>query len=408
MTKTLALVVPSLHAGGGVPAVARFVADAAQRDGNWRVRPISLSTSAGDAENTALRKPATWLRPPRVGLRPWRGMSVPHFGARFGELEFQRYRRRPELAAELAHCDVIQVVSGSPAWANAVLDFGKPVSLQVATRAVVERRQRDLLASGMRGRWRAAMTGITNRLDDRALGRVDAIQLENPWMLDYARQRNAARPGVDIRYAPPGIDATRFLPLPERRPQREASILCVGRLGDPRKRIGLLLEACALLPEPLRNRMRLVLAGALPPPDSFWQRARTLGLQDRIDWHPRPAHDQLIALYQRASVFALPSDEEGLGIVVLEAMACGVPVVSTRSGGPDGILTDGEDGYLTPRDDAKAMAERLGCLLQDAERNLRMGHAARRTIEQRYAQEVAGAQFVAVWEQLANHEHPPA
>jgi glycosyltransferase involved in cell wall biosynthesis len=47
-------------------------------------------------------------------------------------------------------------------------------------------------------------------------------------------------------------------------------------------------------------------------------------------------------------VFALSSDEEGLGIVILEAMACAIPVVATKCGGPDGIITDGKDGYLIP------------------------------------------------------------
>ena len=64
-------------------------------------------------------------------------------------------------------------------------------------------------------------------------------------------------------------------------------------------------------------------------------------------------------MYQRAAVFALPSDDEGLGIVILEAMACGVPVVATRCGGPEDIITDGTDGFLVPRYDAGALASRL-------------------------------------------------
>ena len=62
------------------------------------------------------------------------------------------------------------------------------------------------------GWWRKGMTVITDRLDDRALRSVDAIQVENPWMLDYAREINRGRSDVDIRYAPPGVDAKLFLP----------------------------------------------------------------------------------------------------------------------------------------------------------------------------------------------------
>ena len=82
-------------------------------------------------------------------------------------------------------------------------------------------------------------------------------------------------------------------------------------------------------------------------------------------------------------------------------MACGVPVISTRSGGPDGIITDGEDGYLVPRDDAEALSSRLARLLQDPDLNVVMGLRARQTIERRYDERVAGEVFVEMWDRLA-------
>ena len=113
-----------------------------------------------------------------------------------------------------------------------------------------------------------------------------------------------------------------------------------------------------------------------------------------------PGEAALVSLCQRAAVFAFPSDEEGLGIALLEAMACGVPVVSTRSGGPDGVITNGLDGFLVPLDDAVEMAVCLGRLLEQPELNLAMGSEARRTIEKRYADEVAGEAFLDVWDRL--------
>lgn len=397
--RKLALVVPSLHRGGGVPAVARFVWETATRDGTWDVRPVSLCMASDDPESSSLANVATLFRGPVVGKRTWLERDVPHVGARFGELEFQRYRPRSVLSELLSDCDVIQVVCGSPAWANAVLDLGKPVSLQVATLARIERRMRDGHGRGAVAAWRRTMTRITNRMDERALRRVDAIQLENPWMLHHVQEANLGRPGVDIRYAPPGVDATLFHPEGSRSPT-SGHILCVGRLDDPRKNIGLLLEAYALLPQEVRQRHRLVLAGAGSPPQSFWQRAAGLGLLDRVEFIHRPDQGALVVLYQQAAAFALPSDEEGLGVVVLEAMACGVPVVSTRSGGPDGILTHGTDGCLVPRDDAAAMAMALCEVLESPRANVDMGREARATIERVYAREVAGRAFLNVWERL--------
>jgi len=108
----------------------------------------------------------------------------------------------------------------------------------------------------------------------------------------------------------------------------------------------------------------------------------------------------LVALYQSATVFVLPSDEEGLGIVLLEAMACGVPVVSTCSGGPDGIIKDGKNGYLVPLDDEVALSTRLEHLLTDFALNRAIGRAGRLTVEQDYSEQVTGQAFLNIWDRL--------
>jgi len=277
---TLGLVVPSLGYGGGVSAVARFLKDVALRSGRFNLRLVSLSTSAYDIESVLVASPSSWLRGARTTAGVWEGLPFVHVGAVGGEFEFQRYRPRRVLAEALADCDLIQVVCGSPAWANAVMGLGKPVALQVATRARIERRQRDANPRGLSGWWRKAMTEITDRMDDRALCRVDAIQVENLWMRDYASKLNAGR-DVDIRYAPPGVDAELFRPLHPRKPMQDPYILCVARLDDPRKNIGLLLEAFARLPQLQRAEVKLVLAGFAGPPLAFWRRAEGLELMHR-------------------------------------------------------------------------------------------------------------------------------
>jgi len=277
--------------------------------------------------------------------------------------------------------------------------MGKPVSVQVATRARVERRRRDTKPKGLTGWWRKAMTEVTDRMDDRAMRGVDAIQVENPWMLEYARQLNQHRE-VDIRYAPPGVDARQFTPSTQPRLAGRRDILCVGRLDDPRKNLGLLLDAFARLPDALRATSRLLLAGAAGPTPDFWLRAQALGLRDSVEFVASPSQEKLVRMYQRAAVFALPSDDEGLGIVILEAMACGVPVVATRCGGPEGIITDGTDGFRVPRHDAVALAARLQALLDSHTLNEALGRSARATIEARYAEDVAGEAFLEVWDRL--------
>jgi glycosyltransferase involved in cell wall biosynthesis len=399
MQSKLGLVVPSLEQGGGVPSVAEFVCKVAERSKRFDVRLISLATAMVDDVGLALSRPATWLRGNSVAQGIWRGRPYTRIGAFASELEFQRYKPRRLLVSALADCDVIQVVCGSPAWANAVVALGKPVAIQVATRAKVERRCRDANPNGLGGWWRKGMTVITDRLDDRALRLVDAIQVENFWMLDYARELNRGRSDVDIRYAPPGVDAKLFFPVNSRSTAVKPYILCVGRMDDPRKNISLLLEAFSRLPAELAQ-VELVTAGSGCPPADYWALVERLGLGDRVRHIHRPETDELVSLYQHATVFALSSDEEGLGVVILEAMACGVPVVATRCGGPDGIITEGRDGFLVPLDDAALMAERFALLCADDRLNEEMGCSARATIERRFSDDVAGQAFVDVWDRL--------
>lgn len=382
-----------------MPAVARFIKDVALQSGRFRIKLISLATSSKDADSVLVSKPSTWLRGPRASEGIWDGLSFLHIGAMASEFEFQRYKPRLALTRSIADCDLLQVVCGTPAWAISVCGLGKPVAVQCATRARVERRQRDAQAQGFGGWWRKGMTAVTDRLDDRALRLADAVQVENPWMLEYATRVNGVRQ-LDLRYAPPGVDADLFAPPMRRGHFGSPYILCVARLSDPRKNIGLLLEAYAKLPLALIETTSLVLAGSSGPPASFWSRADQLGLRARVRYVARPARSDLVSLYQHAAAFVLPSDEEGLGVVLLEAMACGVPAVATRCGGPDGIITDGRDGYLVGLDDSQEMANRLSQLLIDKTLNLRMGNAARDTIEKRYAQGVTGAVFLDMWEQL--------
>ena len=396
----VALVVPALELGGGVPAVADFVYRAAERDGRFDLQLISLSSASRDELGLAFTRPSSWIARKHIDFsREWRGRPYIRVGARFSELEFQRFRPRKELSQLLGSVDLIQVVSGSPAWAVSVLGLGKPVSLQVATRAMVERKSRESTTRSLKDLWRIAMTRVTNSFEDRSITDVDSIQVENYWMLEYCRGIRDSIRCIDVQYAPPGIDTQLFCPSPAQRKESDPYILCVGRLDDPRKNIGLLLDAFILFPRSL-SHVRLITAGAAPPPRSYWERVSALGLEARVLHIPQPETSELIRLYQRATVFALPSDEEGLGMVVLEAMACGVPVVATRSGGPDSVLTDGEDGYLVDTHDSRGLAGRLIELSTNGALNAQIGASARLKVESRFSDDVAGTRFMQIWERL--------
>ena len=142
------------------------------------------------------------------------------------------------------------------------------------------------------------------------------------------------------------------------------------------------------------------MAGATPPPKNFWKKVNDYGLSKNVTFQENPDDSQLLSLYQGALCFALSSDEEGFGMVILEAMACGIPVVSTRCGGPDGIFTDGKHGYLVDVGNAFELAERLNFLCTNLRDNREMGLRAREHVENNFSEKVTRQTFFDTWNKL--------
>lgn len=393
---TIAMVVPSFEDVGGVGSVADFLLRVLATRPDLAVRVVSLATWARDPSSLLIGDPGTWVRGARAVAKTARGHHYVHVGAILGELETQRLAPRAVLARTLDGCDLIQVVAGVPAWATPVLGLGRPVLIQAATLTGVERRARDSAGAGPQAVWRRAMTQAMARLDERALRRGDAVQVENPWMATHAAARNAR-----VVQAPPGVDTALYRPVQigQSQPGRR-HFLAVGRFSDPRKNPMMLLEAYGRFAAGLTAPPHLVLAGATPPPPAFWSRARACGLTGLVRFEEAPSLADLIALYQQAVCLLLSSDEEGFGMVMIEAMACGAPVIATRCGGPEGVITDEVDGFLVDRDDAPAMAERLARLSQTPGHAAAMGQAARATVERRFSDAAAGHAYLDLYDEL--------
>ncbi len=199
-------------------------------------------------------------------------------------------------------------------------------------------------------------------------------------------------PGVDtIRFSPPGDKAglKKDFGLP---PMPLAASL--GRL-DPRKGYDLFFRAAAEIVQAGVRAMFALSAGAAGDPreEAEYRRlvglARDLPLGDRFVWLDVLPQQELPAFYGAMDVFVMPSRYELFGIVMLEAMACGVPVVATRFGGPAEVIEDGADGLLVDPTDVPALAEAMRSLLADYERRNEMGKRARRKVEQGYSWDAA-------------------
>lgn len=162
-------------------------------------------------------------------------------------------------------------------------------------------------------------------------------------------------------------------------------VLFVGRLVA-RKGVDRLLEALARIAD---RAWRLEVVGFGPERDPLERRAERLGLSGRVAFLGRVSSAELVAAYRRAGCFVLPAtlderaDTEGLGVVLLEAMAHGVPVVATRRGGIVDVVDDGRTGLLV-EDDPRALAAGIAAVLDDPARGRAMGEAGRERVRERF------------------------
>ncbi|HET9251606.1 MAG TPA: glycosyltransferase family 4 protein [Candidatus Eisenbacteria bacterium] len=177
---------------------------------------------------------------------------------------------------------------------------------------------------------------------------------------------------VDI--VPNGVDLTRFRPgIPPALPSEEGvpTILYVGRF-DPRKGLPELIQACTILArDSVPFRLVLVGDGALRP--RVERMARNGPLRGRVRFEGRVGNDRLPAYYASADVFCSPArGGESFGLVLLEAMACGVPVVATDLPGYRSVVTHDQDGEIVAPRDALGLAIGLERVLRDPRRRARM------------------------------------
>jgi D-inositol-3-phosphate glycosyltransferase len=209
---------------------------------------------------------------------------------------------------------------------------------------------------------------------------------------------------------PCGVDLRNFTAgSPERRRAARAALglgddapilLAVCRL-DPIKGTDLLLESVAAM----RTRATVVLVGGNPESDPELERLRLraaeLGIADRVRLPGAEPQERLPLYYQAADLLVVCSRYESFGLVAVEALACGTPVVAAHVGGLPSIVRDGENGLLIPWRCPGAFAERIDALLEDPPRLARLRAAARPSVV-RFDWQRIGDQVRAVYQSLTS------
>ena len=204
------------------------------------------------------------------------------------------------------------------------------------------------------------------------------------------RYVNNTFPG-EYEIIPNGIDYKHFssnvVPLPQYQ-DGKLNILFVGRL-EKRKGLRYLLEAYSKLKWELPD-IRLIVVGPGNPDKESYRILSSHALRD-VEFVGRVSYDELPRYYATADIFCSPATgAESFGIVLLEAMSAGKPVVASDIEGFRGILTDGEQGLLVPKKDTDALASALGRLARDPELRSKLGGQGSRSAEGYRWEVVAG------------------
>lgn len=232
---------------------------------------------------------------------------------------------------------------------------------------------------------------------------------ERDFLIDFYQ----ADPGR-IRTVPGGVDLERFRPgereaararirreLPGLNIAAAPAILFVGRL-EPLKGVDLLIEALARLGRG-RAAPQLWIVGGDHRDRAERERLRTIaeaaGIADQVSFQDAAPRDLLPDLHRAADVCAMPSAYESFGLVAVEAMACGTPVVGSRVGGLLTTINHGENGYLAAERSPAAFADVLGQVLNSPDRGAAMGTRAAASI-QRYAWPVVAERMLQLYESL--------
>lgn len=209
--------------------------------------------------------------------------------------------------------------------------------------------------------------------------------------------------GVDIKKVvtiPPGVDLDRFRPIPKEIAKKRLDIgedyrmiMFAGRI-EPLKGIDTLLLAIALIqrysPDAIKNVVVAIIGGDpwSDNPDDEMARLRELrhqlGVSDIVTFLGAMDQDLLPNYYAAAEMVIMPSHYESFGMVALESMAVGTPVIASEVGGLAFLVQDGLNGFLVPSRDPEALAERIFTLLEDKACRESLGQQAFRDA-QKYA-----------------------
>jgi glycosyltransferase involved in cell wall biosynthesis len=247
--------------------------------------------------------------------------------------------------------------------------YGYPTGLAALKASVRTGVPNVVSIQGGDGHWVGSCCGTHARAMQAVLGHAGALLIGSRSFADEVHENHGVPPD-SFTIIPGAVDTRRFHPAEENlvglagQVSGDPVLLYHGRV-DARKGVLDLLRAMSFLQEQNVDRFRLVVSGIGPDVKSAKDLASDLGLDDRVEFTGYAPYEETPGVYREADVFVSPTHAEGFSNTILEAMATGLPVVSTNAVGVVDCLTDGDNALLVEPGDHEALAAAIARVLND-------------------------------------------
>ncbi|MGD1968839.1 MAG: glycosyltransferase family 4 protein [Desulfobacterales bacterium] len=333
------------------------------------------------------------LRQP-INLMEWIGVSTMGFPEPFTfGLRARRWLRKKRYRYDVVHDNqgLSYALLTIKDWLPTVATIHHPITIdrKIAIRSAV-----NIWRKMQQWRW-YSFCGMQKRVA-RKLSHI--ITVSKTAQNDIARDFGISTDRFSI--IPNGIRTDLFYPIPEI-PRAKNSLIVTNSADMPLKGLLYLLRAVSLVAQTLP--VKLTIVGAAHKNGYSHKLIQQLGIGNRVTFTGRITNEQFVRLYAKATAAVIPSVYEGFGLPVGEAMACGVPVISTTGGALPEIV--GDAGILVPPADHHALAVAILAVLQQPHLAHKLSHAGYQRVQRHFTWIKAAQKTVNVYRKVIHDHH---
>ena len=339
---------------------------------------VDVSFYIGKSKSTGFKHPVSeverYITVPTIDLIDYSKAAPPGFGGMLRDIDLKLFVRRVNKKIDYSSYDVVHV--------NSLISLGEYID---STPSTIK------LNGPPRSLWHDVINPYSSSYD--RLGCFDQIIATG-----ITTARVESETDHEVTTVNPGVDETRFIPDGLEADSSGPTILWVGRFAPVKNLNELILSF-----NKLRNTgidAELVLVGDGPLRSDIERKAEKYNIRDSIRFEGYISHEKLPSFYRGADIFALSSRHESFGMVLLEAMACGTPVVAPQIDYIPEIVSDRQTGLLYESGDSNDMYVKMRKLLENSKRRRKMGQNAREAVVSTFTWKQQAEKLISCYEQI--------